>query len=1410
MEGLISNSLVQSQNAEGNNGCSSESMLVTALDTNYSRNNAASTPRLETPKSVMKESSCKTMDTFASNAPEASMLVNDGLRRLPLKNVSGQMGKFIRKSFSAPMQSTRTNEMLDSLPARCLRIYTRRIARHPRKFICVYFVLLVASTVIGFLVRPFELDTDFSAFIRADGQAMRRREAYLSALGEKKGINDERRLQDSWHDTEEPDLSDDDIIYSSADDLPVDREDIEKHSLSRGRQLQNVRYYTVYELILMYVGDHGDSLSHGALKGIRDFEIGLRSLNGWKLMCDENSATTVGLCNPGQTVASYAWPTKSPPQIEGQEFLLKFDANGNEMLPKPAFLSYLQQSSSLHHDLRRIFPKTFELPPVEGNVSIPAAEGVRSTFRFRIIVGGAGDSTSQVSKRAADLKEKYQTFIADEVYPYLSKADIDGCKVYYYGDHIIGYEIEYTIQKDALWAIGSMSFVMVYLYFHTRSKLLTVACLGIIFSSVPLAYAMTPASKVTIASFLSLFLITGIGSDVVFVFKDFWDRSALMTTKIDVRLAWMLVHAGKSCLATSLTTSVSFFANLASVLQPLREFGLFMGLCVMDAYMLVLLFLPPFFVICESLKNGQRFDQVSDEAMPLEGQIRNDDPEAFSSIVPALPEPKHEKKKSSDDVQSNFVKGLLLQIFDSVARRPKQILVFTFLMVVGFLIGVSVKAEMAEGTPEVFPSDHNQVKYEEWQDKFYTVEPLKTPASLDAAACAAQDPIEQPGYPCAVNWCEASSDTFYGTEDSTSGVCWRGPARVTFAAYPGGQTVPSSSSLANISNPWSTAECSQVTVKSKVAGLKAPASSDWAQVFFNYVAAEFNSTVSSAPNTRRGLKRLAFENWETGDVTMSNYFDMGNAVLHVNNWNFSDVLSVRRCEVLTVCSFGAQKCVLPNWQSLGSFSLTQPPTRRLHENMQTGSEISASQGSEAFHPRRLNNFLVIPQQSGRYSGLQIPSSKQTQVSLLFGIRPPDSTPLVGAPEREWSFDPTFEPQNPWAQRAMLDMCLNVRAELQVIGSDCWIYRFRIWMSVNYPKERFPSRSFDAMVALFFADAAGKIDASNNLWMENKVVKASKFEFRCNFNSDAAAADGIVYQDKWNSYVDNMNAVASLTANHAYATADVFKRSEAEEALIGSTIETIVIAAVLAWLGCAIFTGSVLLACLVTFLVLGIIAGLAFFMVVLCGWKIGPIEVVSLVVFMGYAVTYSLHIAHNYGEVDLDTKGFLEYENAWILKEKKRQIRRTKRRKMYTKSGNSDAAETQGSDADPSGSTENEQDDFMFDGIKNDDKDSLAALRRAKTRMAVLHVGGATMSSAASTLGSSFFLLFCTMNIFLKLGSVVIAVTLLSIVFALVPLQAVLMVLGPKETCFQAFHRSSRENVGGDLTDPRQPLVASDY
>ena len=42
----------------------------------------------------------------------------------------------------------------------------------------------------------------------------------------------------------------------------------------------------------------------------------------------------------------------------------------------------------------------------------------------------------------------------------------------------------------------------------------------------------------------------------------------------------LTVQAASSTAATTFTTAMSFFANLASVLRPLREFGFFMGVCV--------------------------------------------------------------------------------------------------------------------------------------------------------------------------------------------------------------------------------------------------------------------------------------------------------------------------------------------------------------------------------------------------------------------------------------------------------------------------------------------------------------------------------------------------------------------------------------------------------------------------------------------------------------------------------------------------------------------------------------------------------------------------------------------------------------------------------------------------------------
>ncbi|CAE7675144.1 PTCHD2, partial [Symbiodinium pilosum] len=53
-----------------------------------------------------------------------------------------------------------------------------------------------------------------------------------------------------------------------------------------------------------------------------------------------------------------------------------------------------------------------------------------------------------------------------------------------------------------------------------------------------------------------------------------------------------------------------------------------------------------------------------------------------------------------------------------------------------------------------------------------------------------------------------------------------------------------------------------------------------------------------------------------------------------------------------------------------------------------------------------------------------------------------------------------------------------------------------------------------------------------------------------------------------------------------------------------------------------------------------------------------------------------------------------------------------------------------------------------------------------------------VGSALTTIGSASFLLPCTMHVFFKLGAVVCGVTTYAVVFALVPLPAVLMCFGP--------------------------------
>merc|ERR1719326_1554502 len=70
---------------------------------------------------------------------------------------------------------------------------------------------------------------------------------------------------------------------------------------------------------------------------------------------------------------------------------------------------------------------------------------------------------------------------------------------------------------------------------------------------------------------------------------------------------------------------------------------------------------------------------------------------------------------------------------------------------------------------------------------------------------------------------------------------------------------------------------------------------------------------------------------------------------------------------------------------------------------------------------------------------------------------------------------------------------------------------------------------------------------------------------------------------------------------------------------------------LAFIGSLIFTKDCFLGFYVVLTTLAVLTHLAFFIIVVMGWPLGPIEIVGLIIFVGYSVTLSLHIAHQFGK-----------------------------------------------------------------------------------------------------------------------------------------------------------------------------------
>jgi len=1243
----------------------------------------------------------------------------------------------------------------DSLAAKLLLAYCRQVAKRPVKLICLYTVAVMVPLIVLIIFRGFELETDFSAFIKADGAAARDRDAYLLALSDKKDLSG-RRLsevyaEETWSEDDEEEVF---------DGVPYEprrlEEDISGNvTSSTGRRMKSLFLRKEFEVL--FRAKSGSILTEKAMQEVQRIETSMREGPSFKHLC-ENRITTEAkkfLCDPGQSLTAFAFPTQAASTAGSVLFEVTWDGVGRDMLPTSAVLAYMKMAFSRgdqSRSNRRYFPKDFSYPDI--GERLQAADlplETRTKYSFHLDVGVSGDSSDQVSANIELVKAEWQDLINNELLPYFRSVEGEQVDFFYASTEIDGIEINGTLMSDLFLAIGSILFVIFYLRVHTGTWLVSISSFFIIFISVPLAYVATPAAKATIASFLSVFLITGIGCDVVFVFTDFWEQSKGQPN--ESRLMWTIVHAGESCLATSITTALSFFANLASALQPLREFGMFMGLCVMSAYLLVLLILPPLLVVAEKRKQKA----VKTRTVDISSGEK-------ASLAVVQPDSKGAPKKKDSVMQ-----GLLFTLAGGIAGCPRMVMLFTFIFFITAAIGVVTSAKLSTGVPDIFPEWHNQVASKEVLANFATEAFLTTIPAAKNNVCVAHTMNGTSSAGCVLHWCEALQEWMPGTTTTTT--TGEEAAQEVYCLRSPTMTAADRHSLG-----YGFEACSQVTVYSRVAGASPVDRSVWSRTLLQAVGDEVRpDSVTPSSVMASQINPLVVEDWETGEVDVLNFQHSGNVVAFprpLQALNGSEVA----CEMHAMCfEAGRFQCGIQAWKDLGS---------GLYELGSTTRRLDHGSRWDGARARRLQTGPLVPQAV----------SSALDVVVLWGIRSTRSTPLVGPPSEFWSFDPNFEPRNPWAQRAIRAMCSDLPERLKIFRAKCWIHLFADFLSGQ--RKRFPTRNFDDDVVDWYY--SNTIEAQAGLWFEDRKVIACMVQFWVNVRVTVPSVEGLSYMQLWDEYVQEKNAQASVTANSAWHSASVWVRSEAEKAIVGSTVSTIIIAACSGWAGVLLFTGDVMLAMVVTGIVLVVITGLAFFMVTLMGWSIGPIEVISLVIFVGYSVTYALHIAHNYNQMVASDDDLLEAEEKARKRQLKRDLAKARRRSRLKEEG-------EGGDPE-------DMDDVqlaMADADKEVFPEDLDAqqLRKARTRVAVLHVGGATLSSALSTAGSSAFLLFCTLTIFVKLGTVVVAVTVLSILGAIVALPAALILVGPApDAWYKRQLRMCMAALQGKKAEQEKPLL----
>lgn len=1124
-----------------------------------------------------------------------------------------------------------------------------------------------------------------------------------------------------------------------------------------GRRLEGSVLHKVFNLNLMYRAPPGQSVfCEKMLSQMRDVELKLKDGPLWRGFCDRSGEGLRPSCDYGVSLINYAWPQQTMVGTgaeSGNKTInvtldrLRYTLSGRGSDDVSLDVVWALVAKQGVEDI--LFPK--------GYVLGGEPEYLRSHFDWAVAVYSIEDPPAERTRKFREITKLFSEFLTKELYPALVEAKSTKLEIVWEGDSLSSQEIFLALTSDTLKAIGSAVFIVVYLTLHTRSPLLSFGAIFLSMFAIPVAFVLAAAvsgsNRVTGASFLSLFFISGFGADMTLVFITFWDCSKDLDSRAE-RLKSLYYTAGLHNLATSVTTAASFFSNLASVLRPLREFGFFMGLCIMGAYFLLLSVYPVFLILneklcCKSFREHFRSPEGSAATGPRSQLMR--------LILPRQGGTDTAKSSRSKDCMNGYIHRFLVPL-----QRPCCCLAVIVPIILTVWIGGVVK--VAGELPQMFPEGHNGREVETVKGYFTEVKNPRDPSEL--ILCPANEDT-LPDSTCALSTCSTGI-----TDWATPIIVGEARPNGSYASCSCRPTRPPRGGACYMTSYRADAPDVRAGVSVRFLGLKNIPDDFWFsdgwKDHIRLMVAWSNGVKLSdvgeamAYGTVKVLDPMIQEHWESGTVWVTPYLQgpytstklavqtdgpvidprCNNETLKKNKTIGLDcsprLTNVEVCDAVEMCYCGTPVCQLHGRGTDRWSTLEFRSGRRLSDADPPGAAaVPPGLGPRSAPAVSVGTALVglsmLPDRRLQAAGAT------TDISMVFGIVVTGGMPLLGDPSPNvWKFSDAFHPEDPRVQRLMLRACIDSKADdhLAVYATSCWLEEFREWLLAQ--GDFFPvlSVNFNDKLSTFAATGVlqyKEVRAADQMWFDaSGNLKACNLDFDVKLSYSSTRASVILeYMKRWNVYTALLNADAPMSAGLAWHTSRLWLRAEAESAIVNSTLDTMLLSVAFGFMGAMFSTRcDVWLSFLVVWSVVGVTICLAWFMVAIMGWGIGPIEVLGLIVFVGYSVTYSLHIAHKY----------------------KYHVRHC----PVTERG-----------------------------------DNPAKLREDAVDYALHTMFSAVMGSAWTTMGSSIFLLFCTLVIFVKLAVVLFVVTAFATIFALLTLPAMLLACGPTTGCLSGVREAVR-------------------